>query len=441
MKNWNTKPIKMNSKKITYIIAIIIISTVSVRSQAVLTLEEAKKAAQNSNLDIAAAAMEAAAASMQVYRANAGLGPRVDWNFNTNGSFNKVNLEFIDGRTLDRYGRSFAPGSNISLSWTLYDGGRMQNRYEILKKQNELSAVTSQQTTEELLRMVTELYYTMARQKYVLDYLKKGVKYYEERLTITEERWKVGRGSKLDYLQSQNDLNTQLAAIQNSELALSNFKVNMNLMLNRAADTDFTTEEIANDLTKYEIEEMVRQAVSNDEALMVLDKNIELSRLATKDWEGSRLPRIGFTTALGYNFSTTNAGQVLNSQSLGFNGGLSASWNLIDGGHAKKQIQISQQQSKILETRKQLQLARIRTNATLAVQQINATDANLKLEQNNKDLAEENLTIALEKFKLGASTILELNDAQQRYDASIQRYIDAVFALHFARLMAKEIVE
>jgi len=126
---------------------------------------------------------------------------------------------------------------------------------------------------------------------------------------------------------------------------------------------------------------------------------------------------------------------------LGFNGGLSASWNLIDGGHAKKQIQISQQQSKILETRKQLQLARIRTNATLAVQQINATDANLKLEQNNKDLAEENLTIALEKFKLGASTILELNDAQQRYDASIQRYIDAVFALHFARLMAKEIVE
>ncbi|MBK7008293.1 MAG: TolC family protein [Saprospiraceae bacterium] len=380
----------MNSKKITYIIAIIIISTVSVRSQAVLTLEEAKKAAQNSNLDIAAAAMEAAAASMQVYRANAGLGPRVDWNFNTNGSFNKVNLEFIDGRTLDRYGRSFAPGSNISLSWTLYDGGRMQNRYEILKKQNELSAVTSQQTTEELLRMVTELYYTMARQKYVLDYLKKGVKYYEERLTITEERWKVGRGSKLDYLQSQNDLNTQLAAIQNSELALSNFKVNMNLMLNRAADTDFTTEEIANDLTKYEIEEMVRQAVSNDEALMVLDKNIELSRLATKDWEGSRLPRIGFTTALGYNFSTTNAGQVLNSQSLGFNGGLSASWNLIDGGHAKKQIQISQQQSKILETRKQLQLARIRTNATLAVQQINATDANLKLEQNNKDLAEEN---------------------------------------------------
>lgn len=441
MKNWNTKPIKMNSKKITYIIAIIIISTVSVRSQAVLTLEEAKKAAQNSNLDIAAAAMEAAAASMQVYRANAGLGPRVDWNFNTNGSFNKVNLEFIDGRTLDRYGRSFAPGSNISLSWTLYDGGRMQNRYEILKKQNELSAVTAQQTTEELLRMVTELYYTMARQKYVLDYLKKGVKYYEERLTITEERWKVGRGSKLDYLQSQNDLNTQLAAIQNSELALSNFKVNMNLMLNRAADTDFTTEEIANDLTKYEIEEMVRQAVSNDEALMVLDKNIELSRLATKDWEGSRLPRIGFTTALGYNFSTTNAGQVLNSQSLGFNGGLSASWNLIDGGHAKKQIQISQQQSKILETRKQLQLARIRTNATLAVQQINATDANLKLEQNNKDLAEENLTIALEKFKLGASTILELNDAQQRYDASIQRYIDAVFALHFARLMAKEIVE
>ena len=89
-----------------------------------------------------AANLEAQAAGMQVYKANAGLLPRIDWNFNTNGSFNKVNLEFIDGRTLDRYGRSFAPGSNVSLSWTLYDGNRMQNRYDILK--NKVNWLASQ---------------------------------------------------------------------------------------------------------------------------------------------------------------------------------------------------------------------------------------------------------------------------------------------------------
>lgn len=410
-------------------------------AQSVLTLAEARSLAQSANLDIQAANLEAQAAGMQVYKANAGLLPRIDWNFNTNGSFNKVNLEFIDGRTLDRYGRSFAPGSNVSLSWTLYDGNRMQNRYDILKKQSELAGITAKQTTEELLRTVTEMYYSIVRQKYVLEYLQNSLKYYRERLTITEERWKVGRGSKLDYLQSQNDLNSQQAAIQNGELALSNMKVNMNLMLNRAADTTFETEDIQNDLTPYQYEEMLQKAVVNDETLQLMDKAIELNKLTVKDWEGSRMPRVGFTTAVGYNYSQTNAGQILNSQTLGINGGLTATWNLFDGGHTTKQIEIAKQQGSILETRKTLQLARVRTNITLALQGIKAADTNLNLEQQNKVLAEENLSIALEKFKLGASTILELNDAQQRYDASIQRYIDSVFALHFARLMAKEIIE
>ena len=134
------------------------------------------------------------------------------------------------------------------------------------------------------------MYYSIVRQKYVLEYLQNSLKYYRERLTITEERWKVGGGSKLDYLQSQNDLNSQQAAIQNGELALSNMKVNMNLMLNRAADTTFETEDIQNDLTPYQYEEMLQKAVVNDETLQLMDKAIELNKLTVKDWEGSRMP-------------------------------------------------------------------------------------------------------------------------------------------------------
>ena len=47
------------------------------------------------------------------------------------------------------------------------------------------------------------------------------------------------------------------------------------------------------------------------------------------------MPRVGFTTAVGYNYSQTNASQILNSQTLGINGGLTATWNLFDGGHTQ----------------------------------------------------------------------------------------------------------
>ena len=71
-------------------------------AQNVLTLAEARSLAQSANLDIQAANLEAQAAGMQVYKANAGLLPRIDWNFNTNGSFNKVNLNLsMAGRSTD----------------------------------------------------------------------------------------------------------------------------------------------------------------------------------------------------------------------------------------------------------------------------------------------------------------------------------------------------
>ena len=58
----------------------------------------------------------------------------------------------------------------------------------------------------------------------------------------------------------------------------------------------------------------------------------------------------------------------------------------------------------------------------------------LLLEESNKQLAEENLTIAQEKFKLGSSTILEVNDAQQRYDGAVNRYLTTLYNVKFAAL-------
>jgi outer membrane protein len=58
----------------------------------------------------------------------------------------------------------------------------------------------------------------------------------------------------------------------------------------------------------------------------------------------------------------------------------------------------------------------------------------LKLELENKALAEENLEISLEKFKLGASTILELNDAQTRFNNALSRLENAQYNVKISAL-------
>ena len=58
----------------------------------------------------------------------------------------------------------------------------------------------------------------------------------------------------------------------------------------------------------------------------------------------------------------------------------------------------------------------------------------MKLEIENKALAVENLEISLEKFKLGASTILELNDAQTRFNTAMSRLVNAQFNVKISEL-------
>ena len=70
----------------------------------------------------------------------------------------------------------------------------MQNRYDILK--NKVNWVHHSQTnySKELLQNhVNRNVLLHCTAKYVLEYLQNSLKYYRERLTITEERWKVGR--------------------------------------------------------------------------------------------------------------------------------------------------------------------------------------------------------------------------------------------------------
>ncbi|HOY14578.1 MAG TPA: hypothetical protein PLY70_15635, partial [Saprospiraceae bacterium] len=69
--------------------------------QAVLTLQDAIALAKKANDGLEISRMTAALDQMQVYKGNAGMTPRIDWNVNFGSSFNNVNQSFIDGRNIN----------------------------------------------------------------------------------------------------------------------------------------------------------------------------------------------------------------------------------------------------------------------------------------------------------------------------------------------------
>ncbi|AWV98184.1 TolC family protein [Arcticibacterium luteifluviistationis] len=408
-------------------LGVLLLLSVSAQGQNVMTLEKAISEALEGNFGIQIAERQVDAAENQIYKANAGMTPTIDWNTNVNGNLSQVNQVFLDDRKINRLGQSFAPSTNVALSWTLYDGRRMQTRYERLKSEGQQSQIEKKLVVQNAVANVMQTYYQILRQKESVDYLTTIIGYYDERLKITEERWKIGRGSKLDFLQSKADLNTQKSSLVNAKNELKNAKIRLNNILGAAAERDFNITNIASPKTQYTLAQMLDQAKSTNQDLVLLNKALEISLLDQQEMESFRKPRIALNSSFGYSLSKNNAGFLALNQSLGLSSGISATWNIFNGQATQRNIQLAKINADIVNKQKESLLNQLDADIATAFYQFQTDRELFNLETENKDVAEENLTISLEKFKLGSSTILELNDAQRRFDDSLNRLVNAQY--------------
>jgi outer membrane protein len=398
----------------------------SIFGQEILTLAMAKQLVKN-HPQVQTLYMQKDLAKMQAYKNNTGVTPRLDWNANAAGSYNYVNQTFANRDPINRLGRAINPNTNLAYTMPLYDGGRANARLAILNKQVEIADVNVDNYIETLEDNITLTYLDILQQKETIKFLEANQKYYNDKLQITKQRWDVGRGSKLDFLQSSNDLNSQKVALENANQRLNTSKISLNLLIGRSPEIKFDVEDMIETVNALTKEELIALATKNDERLALIDKDMEIVDLQIKELESNKKPRVNLNGAFGYNLSNTNAGFFLINQSLGLNGGVNMNWNIYDAGHNKKQIEIANFRKKMVESQKNVFLQEVSNQVETILLQINSAEIVRNLEEENKRITQENLNIALEKFTLGASAILELNDAQQRNDDANNRFLNAQY--------------
>lgn len=404
------------------------------QAQEILTLENAVGTALEKSYDIKVAKMQQDVAEMQVFKGNAGMLPRVDLNANVGSAFNEVSQKLSNGSEINRFGTSLAPTTNVAMSWVLYDGKRMYATLDRLKGQGQLSQLQTRQMMENTVVGVMQAYYEVMRQKQTVAFLQTIIKYYEERLTITQQRWEFGKGSKLDYLQSKTELNTQNTQLVQAKNAVKNAKVTLNNLMLRPADQDFDVQEVVGIMFDPTTEQLKSQARAANKGLQALRKSTDISLITQKEVAAAKLPRVTLNSSFGYSLSKTNAGLFLYNQNVGLNVGLGATWNIFNGEIIRRQIQTSKINTDILRKQEENLWVQLEADLMRAYNQYQTDKELLKLEEENNEVAEENLKISLEKFKLGGSTILELNEAQRSLNTSLNRLTNARYNIKISEL-------
>lgn len=407
--------------------------TYASQAQGILSQEEAIKIALENTYSIKIARSNQSIAENNNTLGNAGILPIVTGNINRNYNINSITLGLFDPNlpAIERSGVSNnTGGTGVNAVWTLYDGMGMFIARDRLKELQKTTVTQLESTLENSIAQVSNAYYDIIRQSRRMKNLKQGLDISNDRLKLARDRYEVGQGSKVDFLSAQVDFNEDRAALIAQEQALESSKINLNSLLIRNLQTEFSTLDTIIYDKDLSLEALREATLKQNPTLVLAEQNKRLAELDLRLQKAALYPQIDLLTGYNYNISNNGAGPPQGTKSLqssAFNFGLRASVNIFDGYNQKRRIQNAKIGKEITnyqegDLRNQLNTMLERTFLSYK----NALELIL-LETENYKIARQNIDIAFERYKVGNSTSYELREVQRNAVAAETRLIESEF--------------
>jgi outer membrane protein TolC len=409
-------------------------------AQEVLTLQSAVKIALENNYEIKIATNNLTIEKTKVAIGNAGMLPTVTANIVDNNGIQNSSQTRQDGtKTELDNAKNNSLTYGVGLDWTIFDGMRMFAKLDQLKELQNLGEAQLKLTIITRISEVTAAYYDLVQQQQQLAALDTTIVISKQRLTLAQNRFTIGKASKLEVLNAQVDLNTDQVALLRQKELYANSKILLNQLLARDVTTDFKViDELQVDISLL-LPELRTLAEKQNPQLEAQIINKRISELQLKQIKAARYPTVKVNTAYNFSESQSSLGFVSQSHSRGLNYGFSASLNIFDGysqNRNEKIAKIQIENSKITIEQQNLTL-----NSQLATSyQTYLTNLELiALEENNKAIAKQNLNITLDKFRIGTITTLEFRTAQLNYVNATVRYSNAQFQGKLSEIALREL--
>jgi outer membrane protein TolC len=318
--------------------------------------------------------------------------------------------------------------ASLSVNWTIFDGFGIQAEYARLKELRNIGELNTRMAIEDFIAAISGEYYNLIRQNTRLRNLTSTLALSRERLRIVEERYFIGSMSRLDLQQAQVDFNADSSAVLNQLEVVHRSRTHLNQLM--AADH---VEEpiLLKDSTIYPNEfldeaELWKRTMDANVSLLIARKNISLSGLDLKKAQSRNYPYLRLNAGYGYTANWTGMTDL--QHRLGLNYGLTIGFTLFDGFNKKREqrnARIQTENRDLLLRELELSLRTDMSNQWMAY----GNNLNLwNLEKENLIAAQENFRIAIERYRLGDLSGIQLREAQNSLLNAEERQSIAEFA-------------
>jgi outer membrane protein len=401
-------------------------------AQEQVALEEVIRLALERNYDVLLVKNTASSASLDNNYVLGAFLPQLNGTAGKVWNENDQKQEFSDNTVRERNGiESTNTTASLLLTWTLFDGTKMFATRERVQQTDVQGQLLVKDQMVNTIADVINNYYNIVRQKQQLRAIEEQMAVSVERVKLAEKKLQVGTGVKPELLQAKVDLNAQRAGILQQETLISQLKDQLNGLVGLQLPKTFdVTDSIAInlDIDRATIESNIE---NTNYGLQAARQNLTISKLAIRERRGEMFPVVNFNSA--YNFTRNENSVAINNftpllnQNKGLNYGLSVTVPILNGFNRRRLTQ----QAKISYNYQEIFYNQQKTNVNVALSNalVNYDNAKkiLLVEEETIGLAKENVFIALETFKRGVTTFIELRTAQQSLAEAYNRLIAARF--------------
>lgn len=368
---------------------------------------------------------------------NAGFLPTIDLNGKQSGTLNNTTMNLTDGsQTISNGVLNTTTNGSVALGMTLFNGFNAVTTYKKLNELKQVGELNTQMSIENLIADIVSGYYNYILQVQLKNNLKYALTLSRERLRIDEDRYLLGSGSKLEVLQSRVYVNSDSSNLsrQNEVVRSAHIRLNEMMAVENLGD-EFSTKDTSIDVIPeliYEI--LLQETLVGNTSLLIASKNKTISEYDYKLIVSRSYPYLNFSGGYNYNLNTysksTNKSQITN----GMNYGLTFGVNLFDGNNQRRSIH----NSSIERDSKDLRYREVEQGVKADLLTIYSAYSNnlrlISLEEQNFQTATENLDIALERYKLGNLSGIDLREVQKSLLDARERLISAHYQAKLAEV-------
>jgi len=405
-----------------------------------LSVEEAVAIALENNYQIKIVTNDLKIDETSVSPGFAGMLPNVNAVANTNNSLQNITQTRSDGTTLSRdNAQNNSLNYGVELDWTIFDGLRMFARYDQLEEVKKLGETELKQAVLKTVSDVMKTYFDLVQQKQQLNALDSTLVISKQRVELANNRFTIGKASKLEFLNAQVDQNTDYTLYLRQQELFQNTKTRLNEIMGRDVTSDFRVIDLIAIDRSLQLEALEEEAKSQNPQLQAQLINKRIVELQLKQLKGDRFPTLAAQAGYLFSDSESSLGFTTNNKSRGFNYGLSARLNVFDGFNQNRNEQIAKIQIENSELLIAQQTQTLLSQLSTAYQTYTTNLSLMELEVNNAAIAKENLDITMSKYRIGTIPTIEFRTAQLNYINAVVRSSSAVYEAKLSEITLKEL--